>query len=144
MDILNGAIDSLVSSSNRDDWTPVALNVADATVTISKEKVRPNICCGLMSVCTTTFPHSPKLAWFHSFRSKKHWETNKAQINGGNSLRIPINLIFYRSNIVLINSPVQPFSCCWWSHVAQLTITSHTSCKTEFTGRNTIENLLNL
>ncbi|KAM9857103.1 amyloid beta precursor protein binding family B member 2 isoform 2-T2 [Aulostomus maculatus] len=38
MDILNGAIDSLISSSNKDDWTPVALNVADATVTISKEK----------------------------------------------------------------------------------------------------------
>nr|XP_043883674.1 amyloid-beta A4 precursor protein-binding family B member 2-like isoform X3 [Solea senegalensis] len=38
MDILNGAIDSLISSSNREDWTPVALNVADATVTISKDK----------------------------------------------------------------------------------------------------------
>lgn len=40
MDILNGAIDSLVGSSNREDWTPVALNVADATVTISKDEVR--------------------------------------------------------------------------------------------------------
>lgn len=40
MDILNGAIDSLIGSSNREDWTPVALNVADATVTISKEKVK--------------------------------------------------------------------------------------------------------
>ncbi|XP_033976345.1 amyloid-beta A4 precursor protein-binding family B member 2-like isoform X1 [Trematomus bernacchii] len=38
MDILNGAIDSLMGSSNREDWTPVDLNVADATVTISKEK----------------------------------------------------------------------------------------------------------
>jgi len=38
MDILNGAIDSLVGSSSREDWTQVALNVADATVTISKEK----------------------------------------------------------------------------------------------------------
>ncbi|XP_040001449.1 amyloid-beta A4 precursor protein-binding family B member 2 isoform X3 [Xiphias gladius] len=38
MDILNGAIDSLIGSSNKDDWTPVALNVADATVTISKDK----------------------------------------------------------------------------------------------------------
>uniref|UniRef100_A0A8C4J022 Amyloid beta protein binding family B member 2 n=1 Tax=Dicentrarchus labrax TaxID=13489 RepID=A0A8C4J022_DICLA len=38
MDILNGAIESLISSSNREDWTPVALNVADATVTISKDK----------------------------------------------------------------------------------------------------------
>ncbi|KAM4604214.1 amyloid beta precursor protein binding family B member 2 isoform 2-T2 [Polymixia lowei] len=38
MDILNGAIDSLVGSISREDWVPVALNVADATVTISKEK----------------------------------------------------------------------------------------------------------
>ncbi|XP_057700463.1 amyloid beta precursor protein binding family B member 2 isoform X2 [Corythoichthys intestinalis] len=38
MDILNGAIGSLVTSSNKEDWTPVALNVADATVTISKDK----------------------------------------------------------------------------------------------------------
>ncbi|XP_067106423.1 LOW QUALITY PROTEIN: amyloid beta precursor protein binding family B member 2 [Osmerus mordax] len=38
MDILNGAIDSLVGSSSREDWAQVALNVADATVTISKEK----------------------------------------------------------------------------------------------------------
>ncbi|XP_037106636.1 amyloid-beta A4 precursor protein-binding family B member 2 isoform X2 [Syngnathus acus] len=38
MDILNGAISSLVGSSNKEDWTPVALNVADATVTISKDE----------------------------------------------------------------------------------------------------------
>ncbi|XP_015245156.1 PREDICTED: amyloid beta A4 precursor protein-binding family B member 2 isoform X2 [Cyprinodon variegatus] len=38
MDTLNSAIDSLIGSSNREDWTPVALNVADATVTISKDK----------------------------------------------------------------------------------------------------------
>ncbi|KAG7241278.1 hypothetical protein INR49_025796 [Caranx melampygus] len=38
MDILNGAIDSLIGSSTMEDWTPVALNVADATVTISKDK----------------------------------------------------------------------------------------------------------
>ncbi|XP_051561141.1 amyloid beta precursor protein binding family B member 2-like isoform X3 [Myxocyprinus asiaticus] len=38
MDILNGAIDSLMSSSSRDDWMPVMLNVADATVTVIKEK----------------------------------------------------------------------------------------------------------
>jgi len=40
MDILNGAIDSVIGSSSREDWTPVALNVADATVTISKDEVR--------------------------------------------------------------------------------------------------------
>ncbi|XP_051993351.1 amyloid beta precursor protein binding family B member 2-like isoform X2 [Xyrauchen texanus] len=38
MDILNDAIDSLMSSSSRDDWMPVILNVADATVTVIKEK----------------------------------------------------------------------------------------------------------
>nr|XP_054600752.1 amyloid beta precursor protein binding family B member 2 isoform X2 [Nothobranchius furzeri] len=38
MEILNEAIDSLIGSSNKEDWTPVALNVADATVTISKDK----------------------------------------------------------------------------------------------------------
>ncbi|XP_036372366.1 amyloid-beta A4 precursor protein-binding family B member 2-like isoform X3 [Megalops cyprinoides] len=38
MDILNGAIDSLMSSSTKEDWTPVMLNVADATVTVIKEK----------------------------------------------------------------------------------------------------------
>ncbi|KAJ8384853.1 hypothetical protein AAFF_G00197630 [Aldrovandia affinis] len=38
MDILNGAIDSLMSSSAREDWTAVMLNVADATVTVIKEK----------------------------------------------------------------------------------------------------------
>ncbi|KAI1887288.1 hypothetical protein AGOR_G00188710 [Albula goreensis] len=38
MDILNGAIDSLMSSSAREDWMPVMLNVADATVTVIKEK----------------------------------------------------------------------------------------------------------
>ncbi|RXM31688.1 Amyloid beta A4 precursor protein-binding family B member 2 [Acipenser ruthenus] len=34
MDILNGAIDSLVSASGKEDWMPVILNVADATVTL--------------------------------------------------------------------------------------------------------------
>ncbi|XP_030643840.1 amyloid-beta A4 precursor protein-binding family B member 2 isoform X1 [Chanos chanos] len=38
MDILNGAIDSLMTSTARDDWTPVILNVADATVTVIKDK----------------------------------------------------------------------------------------------------------
>lgn len=38
MDVLNSAVDSLMTSSARDDWTPVMLNVADATVTVIKEK----------------------------------------------------------------------------------------------------------
>lgn len=50
MDILNGAIDSLMGTSNKEDWTPVALNVADATVTISKDKVRLRMI--LLYICT--------------------------------------------------------------------------------------------
>lgn len=38
MDVLNSAVDSLMTSSIRDDWMPVILNVADATVTVMKEK----------------------------------------------------------------------------------------------------------
>uniref|UniRef100_A0A3B4DN64 Amyloid beta (A4) precursor protein-binding, family B, member 2b n=1 Tax=Pygocentrus nattereri TaxID=42514 RepID=A0A3B4DN64_PYGNA len=38
MDTLNSAVDSLITSSVRDEWTPVMLNVADATVTVIKEK----------------------------------------------------------------------------------------------------------
>lgn len=38
MEVLNGAIDNLLTSSVRDDWIPVLLNVADATVTVIKEK----------------------------------------------------------------------------------------------------------
>uniref|UniRef100_A0AAY4A5G2 Amyloid-beta A4 precursor protein-binding family B member 2 n=1 Tax=Denticeps clupeoides TaxID=299321 RepID=A0AAY4A5G2_9TELE len=38
MDVLNGAIDTLMSSSAQDDWAPVLLNVADATVTVIKDK----------------------------------------------------------------------------------------------------------
>ncbi|XP_046722044.1 amyloid beta precursor protein binding family B member 2 isoform X1 [Silurus meridionalis] len=38
MDIINGAIDSLVSSTGKDDWTAVLLNVEEATVSVIKEK----------------------------------------------------------------------------------------------------------
>ncbi|XP_041961541.1 amyloid-beta A4 precursor protein-binding family B member 2 isoform X2 [Alosa sapidissima] len=38
MDILNDAIDSLMTASPRDTWSPVMLNVADATVTVIKDK----------------------------------------------------------------------------------------------------------
>ncbi|XP_026214281.1 amyloid-beta A4 precursor protein-binding family B member 2 isoform X3 [Anabas testudineus] len=38
MDIINGAIDSLVSSTGKEDWTPVILSIADTTVTVIKEK----------------------------------------------------------------------------------------------------------
>ncbi|RXN17866.1 amyloid beta A4 precursor -binding family B member 2-like isoform X1 [Labeo rohita] len=38
MDMINGAIDSLMSSAGKEDWTPVLLNVADATITVIKEK----------------------------------------------------------------------------------------------------------
>ncbi|XP_078534394.1 amyloid beta precursor protein binding family B member 2 isoform X8 [Lissotriton helveticus] len=38
MDIVNAAIESLMTTSDRDDWTPVIMNVADATVTVIKAK----------------------------------------------------------------------------------------------------------
>ncbi|CAI5783882.1 amyloid-beta A4 precursor protein-binding family B member 2 isoform X1 [Podarcis lilfordi] len=37
MDTLNAAIESLIDSSSRDDWVPVTMNVADATVTVISE-----------------------------------------------------------------------------------------------------------
>ncbi|XP_015683775.1 amyloid-beta A4 precursor protein-binding family B member 2 [Protobothrops mucrosquamatus] len=37
MDTLNGAIESLTESSNREDWMAVTMNVADATVTVISE-----------------------------------------------------------------------------------------------------------
>ncbi len=59
MDILNGAIDSLVGSSSREDWTPVALNVADATVTISKDKVRhTSVTAELLTLTSSASLHS--------------------------------------------------------------------------------------
>ncbi|XP_067374450.1 amyloid beta precursor protein binding family B member 2 isoform X3 [Channa argus] len=38
MDIINGAIDSLLSSTGKEDWIPVILSIADTTVAVIKEK----------------------------------------------------------------------------------------------------------
>lgn len=38
MDIINGAIESLVTSTGKEDWTPVILSIADTTVAVIKEK----------------------------------------------------------------------------------------------------------
>ncbi|KAM8939953.1 amyloid beta precursor protein binding family B member 2 [Pelodytes ibericus] len=38
MDVLNEAIEGLISPADKEDWTPVIMNVADATVTVIKEK----------------------------------------------------------------------------------------------------------
>nr|XP_056711606.1 amyloid beta precursor protein binding family B member 2 isoform X2 [Euleptes europaea] len=38
MDTLNSAIESLIDSSSREDWMPVTMNVADATVTVISER----------------------------------------------------------------------------------------------------------
>ncbi|XP_071981263.1 amyloid beta precursor protein binding family B member 2 isoform X6 [Engystomops pustulosus] len=38
IEVVNDAIDSLILPSDREDWTPVIMNVADATVTVIKEK----------------------------------------------------------------------------------------------------------
>lgn len=40
MDIINGAIDSLVTSTGKEDWTPVKLSIADTTVAVMKDKAR--------------------------------------------------------------------------------------------------------
>ncbi|XP_034398776.1 amyloid-beta A4 precursor protein-binding family B member 2 isoform X2 [Cyclopterus lumpus] len=38
MDIINSAIESLVSSTGKEDWTPVILSIADTTLAVIKEK----------------------------------------------------------------------------------------------------------
>lgn len=38
MDIINGAIESLLSSTGKEDWTPVILSIADTTLAVIKEK----------------------------------------------------------------------------------------------------------
>lgn len=40
MDIINGAIESLLSTTGKEDWTPVILSIADTTVAVIKEKAR--------------------------------------------------------------------------------------------------------
>lgn len=40
MDTLNSAIENLMTSSSKEDWPSVNMNVADATVTVISEKVR--------------------------------------------------------------------------------------------------------
>ena len=40
MDTLNNAIESLMTSSSKEEWPSVNMNVADATVTVISEKVR--------------------------------------------------------------------------------------------------------
>lgn len=44
MDTLNNAIESLMTSSNQEDWLSVNMNVADATVTVISEKVSGIVC----------------------------------------------------------------------------------------------------
>lgn len=40
MDIINGAIESLVTSTGKEEWTPVKLSIADTTVAVMKDKAR--------------------------------------------------------------------------------------------------------
>ena len=42
MDIINGAIDNLLSSTGKEDWSPVTLSIADTTLAVIKEKARDN------------------------------------------------------------------------------------------------------
>lgn len=74
MDILNGAIDSLIGSSTMDDWTPVALNVADATVTISKDKVSHTAAL-LLHISLHLLPTIPFIWLDNSLKGlASHWE----------------------------------------------------------------------
>lgn len=50
MDTLNSAIESLMASSSQEDWMPVTMNVADATVTVINERVRQTV---LFKTCLT-------------------------------------------------------------------------------------------
>lgn len=50
MDTLNSAIESLMASSSKEDWMPVTMNVADATVTVINERVRQTV---LFGTCLT-------------------------------------------------------------------------------------------
>ena len=50
MDTLNTAIESLMASSSKEDWMPVTMNVADATVTVINERVRQTV---LFRTCFT-------------------------------------------------------------------------------------------
>ncbi|XP_064916833.1 amyloid beta precursor protein binding family B member 2 isoform X12 [Columba livia] len=43
MDTLNSAIESLMASSSKEDWMPVTMNVADATVTVINERSEEEI-----------------------------------------------------------------------------------------------------
>ncbi|NXM86068.1 APBB2 protein, partial [Oenanthe oenanthe] len=54
MDTLNSAIESLMASSSKDDWLPVTMNVADATVTVINERVRQSACV-VMVECRVRF-----------------------------------------------------------------------------------------
>ncbi|XP_023814958.1 amyloid-beta A4 precursor protein-binding family B member 2 isoform X3 [Oryzias latipes] len=38
MDVINGAIENLLASTGKEDWTPVILSIADTTVAVIKEK----------------------------------------------------------------------------------------------------------
>lgn len=43
MDIVNDVIEGLVEQSDKEEWVPVIMNVADATVTVIKEQVSSQI-----------------------------------------------------------------------------------------------------
>lgn len=49
MDTLNNAIESLMTSSDKEDWPSVNMNVADATVTVISEKVQRVV--GAIGLC---------------------------------------------------------------------------------------------
>lgn len=61
MDTLNNAIETLTTSSSKEDWPSVNMNVADATVTVISEKVRRTMDAGGLSGLHDTLTHSQGL-----------------------------------------------------------------------------------
>uniref|UniRef100_A0A8C6UA09 PID domain-containing protein n=1 Tax=Neogobius melanostomus TaxID=47308 RepID=A0A8C6UA09_9GOBI len=45
MDVINGAIDCLMSSTGKEEWTPVVLSIADTTLAVMKEKEEALVEC---------------------------------------------------------------------------------------------------
>lgn len=43
MDIINGALENLLTTTGKEDWTPVILSIADTTLAVIKEKARDRL-----------------------------------------------------------------------------------------------------
>ena len=63
MDVINSAIENLLASTGKEDWTPVILSVADADVAVIKEKVQqPLVVSVLVSVSVSFYSATNRIA----------------------------------------------------------------------------------